>query len=123
MSDTMEIPWEGTRMVVELPGPVTLRIPVWTIWTLLVDVLSPEMVMNWSNSPEASAVVRLSGCEVTFVPFWRTTAVKFAWGTGMDARSVVRFWRREVSVSLRLSVLRPLRSLSRPGVEMFCGCL
>ncbi len=127
MSETMDMPVGGTRMVVLFPGPVAFRMPVSTICTppLLPfpEVLSSDTVTNWSNSPTSSAVVRCTGALVTFFPPWRTTAEKLACGTGIDARSVVRFCRRAVSVELRLSVLSPLRSLSSPEVEILWGCL
>ena len=59
------------------------------------------------------------GEEVKFVPFCATTAERFAFGTGIDARSCVRFCNSDVSVVFRFCVLRPLMMESRSDVLMF----
>lgn len=75
--------------------------------------------MNWSNSPKSSVVFSWIGVVVTLVPFAWTIAERFAFGTGIDARSVVRFCKSCCSVELRLFVERSLMSESRSDVEMF----
>ena len=124
MSDTTEMPVEGTRMTVPFSGPVTFTMPVWMTCTELLLLLPrPGRVANWSNSPKSSDIANRIPDELVIVElFAETTAVRFALGIGMDASSSVRFWRSCCCVELRLLAERPLMMESRSEV-LTLACL